>query len=172
MNPTVRETVDVVRELWNRSVAAASGDESIAKPVRLLSVAQALGLDKSAASRRVTAARELGYLVNQETRRGRLAALIPGEPMPMEEAVLPTPEDLSKKCVCIPSGKQCNTATLQADDAPAATATAIPWTDGPKRIAVSRARIDELMREHDCSYEDAKYMAIWEQEAEGVEDGR
>jgi len=144
VSPVVRETVNAVAELRQKAQADA-GDEESAKPVSLPAVAKALGLDKSAASRRVAAARELGYIVNTESRRGQPANLIIGEAMPGEESVLPTPEALAEKCVLVDPPR--NAATLQHVQPlqPARTATATLWTDGPKRVAIDRARLQELI---------------------------
>jgi hypothetical protein len=57
-------------------------------------VADYLKLDKSAASRRVSAAIKGGFLVNSEERKGRPACLELGEPLPGEQEVLPSPETL------------------------------------------------------------------------------
>ena len=80
---TVRQTVEQVRELTHQG-----GETSLAK------VARALGLDKSAASRRVRVAVERGYLRNLEEKRGRSARLVVGEPLPEEQPILPAPEVL------------------------------------------------------------------------------
>lgn len=79
VSPTVRETVNAVSEL----IAAGKPIVSIAD------VAKQIGLDKSAASRRVAAARRLGYLVNEEARKGYTARLTLGSVMPEETEILP-----------------------------------------------------------------------------------
>jgi hypothetical protein len=43
-------------------------------------------------------ARDGGYLVNLEERRGRPARLVLGEPLPEEVAILPPPTDLEGCC--------------------------------------------------------------------------
>ena len=103
VSPMVRETVNAVAELRakaldNAQAATRDGDVAQVKPVTILAVANALGLDKSAAYRRISAARELGYVVNRETRRGQPADLVIGEAMPGEESVLPTLKALQQKC--------------------------------------------------------------------------
>lgn len=85
--PRVREAVEAVAALH----------ASTAGPVSLTALAARLGLDKSAASRRVAQARREGWIVNQETRRGMPAQLVPGEPMPAEKRVLPDPDTLQEK---------------------------------------------------------------------------
>ena len=57
--------------------------------------ARSLGLDKSVARRRLRQATELGYLINRETRNGRPARIVLGDPMPDEVQVLPDPSELS-----------------------------------------------------------------------------
>ena len=52
-------------------------------------IAKQLKLDRSAAQRRVQAARERGYLVNIEEKRGRAARYIEGDAMPDEVELLP-----------------------------------------------------------------------------------
>ena len=75
---TVRETVDAVANITP-------------KPVSVTRLASVLGLDKSATGRRVREALSLGYLVNQEDKRGKPYKLEVGESMPPEENVIPTP---------------------------------------------------------------------------------
>jgi len=53
-----------------------------------------LKLDKSVVSRRVAASVEAGVLRNLESRKGRPARLILGEPLPKEIELLPKPERL------------------------------------------------------------------------------
>jgi len=111
--PTVRETVEAVRQLREQALAQAGGDEAEAKPVRVGAVARALGLDSSAASRRIAAAQALGYVVNEETRYRQPAKLVLGEPLPGEEHVLPTPEELQKCVQAYPSDPRAHVHTLE-----------------------------------------------------------
>lgn len=83
---TVRETVETVRSHIHGRDAEAN----------VVDVARVLGIDKSAALRRVRAAVSAGYLVNLEERRGRPARLIMGSPMPEEQPVLPTVEAVAR----------------------------------------------------------------------------
>jgi hypothetical protein len=46
-------------------------------------------LDRSAAQRRLTSARERGYLLNLEEKRGRPARWTLGDPLPDEQELLP-----------------------------------------------------------------------------------
>jgi hypothetical protein len=89
VSPTIRETVETVRHLVN---------DPWKPEVQIIDVANALHLDKSAASRRVKAALAKGYLVNQETRRRQPADLILGDPLPEDQEILPTVEALASRC--------------------------------------------------------------------------
>ncbi len=81
---TVSETVTAVGTLYREREHACT----------YLQLAEALGLDKSAAMRRAKVAIARGYLKNLETRRGQPAKLIPGEPLPGAVDILPTVEAL------------------------------------------------------------------------------
>lgn len=83
--PAVRETVAVVAQLAPKD----SGRET-----SVAEVAKRLGLDKSAASRRVKAAISAGYLSNLGTRRGRPARVVAHEDLPAEVVILPTVDTL------------------------------------------------------------------------------
>ncbi len=82
--PIVRETVAAVQTLLADGHPEAS----------LRQIAHALGLDKSAAARRIATAVQLGYLRNLEDRKGRPARLILGEPLPESVSILPSCEVL------------------------------------------------------------------------------
>jgi hypothetical protein len=60
-------------------------------------VAEVLHLDGSTVSRRVAVARSLGYLRNEETRRGMPAKLVIGDKMPADVEVLPHPDRLGDR---------------------------------------------------------------------------
>lgn len=81
----VRETVEVVSKLIQE------GDEDW---VTNRAVAAELDIDKAAASRRVRAAVDRGYITNLEDRRGHPARLVIGESMPEDEDILPSAEQL------------------------------------------------------------------------------
>jgi hypothetical protein len=83
---SIRETVRAVTKILEER-----GTEHEASNTE---VAAALRLDKSAASRRVKAALEAGFLTNREDRKGRPAKIVIGEPMPEEMDILPKPEVL------------------------------------------------------------------------------
>ena len=84
VSPAIRETVEAI----GRILAAGSEEVSISQ------LAQVMGLDKSAVSRRAASAVQHGYLWNREDRMGRPARLCLGEPMPAAIGILPTREAL------------------------------------------------------------------------------
>ena len=77
---TVRETVDAVAALEKNEVSLGE-------------LAAKLVLDKSATSRRLRDAIDRGYVVNLETRRGRQARIVLGDPMPEMVKLLPKPHE-------------------------------------------------------------------------------
>jgi hypothetical protein len=85
VDPRIRETVAAVKEL----------DTPKDPGIHITAVAKALGMDRSAASRRVRVAIEDGYLANLEERKGRPARITLGDPLPEERAVLPRPGALA-----------------------------------------------------------------------------
>jgi len=82
--PAIRETVEAI----GRILTAGSDEVSISQ------LAQVMGLDKSAVSRRAAAAVQQGLLWNREDRKGRPARLCLGEPIPAGIGILPTREVL------------------------------------------------------------------------------
>ena len=62
--------------------------------ISLGELAAKLALDKSATSRRLRDATDRGYLANLETRRGRPARIVLGDPMPEMVKLLPEPGEL------------------------------------------------------------------------------
>jgi hypothetical protein len=89
VKPEVRAVVEAVRRL----TAEGRDHAGTADLVKLLK------LDRSAISRRVAGAINAGYLRNLEERKRQPARLVPGDPMPDEEAVLPDPQRLVHMCV-------------------------------------------------------------------------
>jgi hypothetical protein len=85
VSAAIRETVAAVKEL----------DTPVDPGIKIPTIAKALGIDRSAVSRRVRVAIEDGYLVNLEERRGRPARITLGDPLPEERAVLPHPDALA-----------------------------------------------------------------------------
>lgn len=92
---TVRETVGTVATLV--ALQHAEEEDDVAT-VTVSTIAKALKVDKSSASRRVKVAVDLEYLRNLETRRGRPARIGTGDPMPEDGKVLPTVEELAERC--------------------------------------------------------------------------
>jgi hypothetical protein len=84
IKPEVRETVNVVKALIDGGKTE----------VMQADIKRALKLDKSAVSRRVTAALDAGVLRNLEDRKGRPARLVLGDALPEEIELLPKPERL------------------------------------------------------------------------------
>jgi Domain of unknown function (DUF3854) len=77
VSPTVRETVETVTRL-----------DSL-EGVKVHDLEAHLGLERSTVQYRVTSAREKGYLVNIEDKRGRAARYRPGNPLPDDVVILP-----------------------------------------------------------------------------------
>ena len=90
---TVRETVGVVAAVLE---AKPTGGEERATAA-VVEVAKRLELDKGTASRRVRAATQAGHLENLETRKGRPARLVLGDPLPEQRELLPPPERLEAR---------------------------------------------------------------------------
>lgn len=91
---TIRETVEAI------SQGVSSHQE-----VTVTEAAVLLGIDKSAASRRVRVALQRGYLENLEDRRGRPSRLVLGDPLPEEQTILPEPDELDRLHRCA-TGRQ------------------------------------------------------------------
>ncbi len=91
VSPAIRQTVSKTGEL-------ITGTK---KEVTTAELATALGIDKSAASRRIRVAVEKGYLRNLEEKKGRPARIVLGDPMPKEIEILPQADD--------PRLRQCGT---------------------------------------------------------------
>jgi len=105
VSPAVRETVAAVAMLLEQAKCANKPQE-----IGVTQLAAALGLDKSAASRRAQVATRDGYLKNLESKKGVPARYVLDDPLPADKPVLPAPELLDKNHVVYPP---CNTATLQ-----------------------------------------------------------
>jgi len=106
ISQNVREVVKAVGELLR---------ETRAGHVSQRQLASRLGLDKSTVSRRVAQAIDGGFLRNEERRDGMPARLAPGDPLPTDEGVLPTPEALERfinRCTVAPDSK-CNEEAQQ-----------------------------------------------------------
>lgn len=103
VKPETREIVAAVKAL--------SKDE-----VSVTEIAKALKLDKGAASRRVTDAISRGYLANNETRKGRPARVVLGDPLPGDIEILPRPDRLAGCCTVAASPEGIDTASPIEDD--------------------------------------------------------
>jgi phage/plasmid primase-like uncharacterized protein len=88
---TIRSTVQVVQQ----------ADQETGMTVR--EVARKLQLDRSAAQRRLQGAREKGYVMNLEEKRGRPARYALGEPLPDEVELLPVALPGYDRCAHTPS---------------------------------------------------------------------
>ncbi len=89
--PSIRQTVAAVAQLTRSCDEGAS----------VTQVATALRLDKSAASRRIRAALDRGYLKNLETHRGLPYRLVLGDELPDDIEILPDPKDLERRCCAV-----------------------------------------------------------------------
>jgi hypothetical protein len=100
--PETRETVAAVKSLGKNEVSVTE-------------IAKALKLHKSAASRRISDAVSRGYLVNNETRKGRPARIALGDPMPAETDILPHPGRLAGCCTVVALRPGNDTPSPQCD---------------------------------------------------------
>jgi hypothetical protein len=82
---TVRETVEAVKRLR---------EDSDDEPVTVAELARELKLDRSAVSRRVRNAKDRGYLRDLEDNPRKPSRLIPGDDLPDDLQILPSPEDV------------------------------------------------------------------------------
>ena len=84
----VRETVQAVASVLMNSADGTATTQQIA---------QHLGIDRSAASRRVDQCLDKGFLVTTERRKGRQMKVMLGEPLPENQSLLPTAEEIQKR---------------------------------------------------------------------------
>lgn len=82
----VRETVEVVKGL--------EGEHAVGVPI--VKVAKGLCLGKSVAWRRCQEAIGRGHLMNLEERKHYPARLVLDEPLPDEQPILPSPEEVTR----------------------------------------------------------------------------
>jgi hypothetical protein len=80
---TVRETVETVKRLREKSKG---------EPVTVAELARELKLDRSAVSRRARNAKDRGYLKDLEDNPRKPSRLIPGDDLPDDLQILPSPE--------------------------------------------------------------------------------
>ena len=129
VSPTVRETVDAV----------AAMDLDLEVGVTTAAVGNELGLDKSAAHRRVRQALNRGYLRNLEERRFRPARLVVGDPMPEETDVLPALEELERLHGCTFDEGECVSDRHGSPERPTSavrSAAAPPKSEGDQSLPV------------------------------------
>lgn len=110
VSPTLRETVEAVKALQE------PGEESLGITVSRL--AHRLKLDKTTALRRARVAIEKGFLKNLEDKKGRPARLVPGDPLPENLEILPSPEKLKAGCVVAATSREISPAPLFSTDPP------------------------------------------------------
>lgn len=90
VSPEIREVVE--------AVTALSGDSKHREGCSVHEVARYIDIDDSAASRRLAKAKQLGYLDNEEIRKGRPARYVVDEDIEVDRAVLPTSPELALAC--------------------------------------------------------------------------
>ena len=82
---TVRDTVEAVRQLR---------EDSKGEPVTVAELARKLKLDRSAVSRRARNAKDRGYLSDLEDNPRKPSRLVPGDDLPEDLQILPSPENV------------------------------------------------------------------------------
>ena len=147
VSSAIRATVEAVKKLTREE-----------KPATITQVAKELNIDRSAASRRVVVALDHGYLRNLEDHERRPAKLMPGDPMPEEEGILPSPEKLIEKIntTYIPSDTPAHVHTSEApSDIKAQIKQAEQLAVRARELdeAGDHACADQLRREYDQIYE-------------------
>jgi DNA-binding transcriptional ArsR family regulator len=85
VSETVRDTVEAVKRLR---------EDSNGESVTVAELARELKLDRSAVSRRARNAKDRGYLRDLEDNRRKPSRLIPGDDLPDDLQILPSPEDV------------------------------------------------------------------------------
>lgn len=94
VSQTIRETVNAVGTIIESGKPHATVQQ----------LATVLKIDKSSASRRYGVAKNRGYLVNNENKKGKPAQIVLGDPLPEDVTILPYPEDL--KCCTVAVEKE------------------------------------------------------------------
>jgi hypothetical protein len=89
VDKSVREVVQIIAEKCHSNTT---------KCVFSKDIAAELGVDKSSVSRRLKRATEQGFIINEETQKGRPGKYKIGEPMPDDRDVFPSPETLARCC--------------------------------------------------------------------------
>ena len=94
---TIRQTVKAVAQICSEPAEYAKRERDDSEGATVLQVANMLQLDRSSASRRIKQAITRGYLKNLETKRGQPQRLVIGDPLPEEDGVMPTAEEVLKQ---------------------------------------------------------------------------
>jgi hypothetical protein len=89
-----------VRETVRALIDLAASSDPLDEGISISRVAEACGVDKSTALRRVRVAINRGFIRNFEERRGRQAKLVTGDPMPDDADVLPPAAELERLHGC------------------------------------------------------------------------
>src|ERR671912_426904 len=74
-------------------------------PVTVVQVAKVLQLDRSAASRRIRSAKDLGFLRDLEDNPRKPSRLVPADPLPEDLEILPKPKDVQAYKACTRAGE-------------------------------------------------------------------
>jgi len=92
----ISEGVEATVPATVREVVEAVTDSK--EPLSISQLANILGLDKSATSRRWKNAQARGYVKNLEEKRGKPAQIVVADPLPDDVDVLPTPDRVAECC--------------------------------------------------------------------------
>jgi len=95
VSPEVRETVEAVKVLMDGYPDGVPSKQ----------IEQRLQIDKATVSRRVKRARDRGFLVNLEEKKGRPMRLEVGDPLPDDLSILPDPALLMEEACCTVASK-------------------------------------------------------------------
>jgi len=96
LTPAQREAVQAVATLATSPGHPSRSGVSVAPlPVSAAAVAAHLGIDKSAALRRLANPLRAGFVRNLETRSRQAAQYVPGDPLPPTFVGLPSPDELA-----------------------------------------------------------------------------
>jgi hypothetical protein len=123
-----RQAVEAVRKIYEHTKSSCRYED----------VAKRLGIDQSAAMRRLRNPLRLGYVQNLQDRPRQPAMLLPGRPLPDLSTGLPGPEELQT------ADARANAAALAADGREAAVCTSDPSAVG---MNVVNCRLPQHQRE-------------------------
>ena len=138
VNTDIRKTVEKVVELSKGACEVSQ-----------IKLAEGMNLSRSTISRRVKVAIEMGYLTNNEDRRGQPHRLLPGDSLPTDTRVLPTPDDLENFFSLIPLE---NDATLQQSNVPCEDNPNVDGTNGANGTNdTNQISIEDYLDQIPCS---------------------